>query len=471
MDRFDVVVVGAGPAGENVAGRCAEGGLRVAIVERELVGGECSYWGCIPSKVLLRPGELLAAAGRVPGTAAAVTGLVDVAATFAKRDEATSGWDDRGQLPWLADRGIDLVRGAARLTGERTVEVTGAEGARTLLAERAVVVATGTTAAVPPIPGLADVRPWDNRTATQTGSVPHRLLVLGGGAIGLEMAQAFRRLGSDEVTVVEAAARLLAREESFAGEEVARTLTDEGISVLTGTALTAAHREADGSVVATVTAADGTTRDLVGDELLVAVGRRPATADLGLEALGLAPGRYVEVDDTLRATGVDGGWLYAVGDCNGRALLTHMGKYQARIAADVILGRTTADGSAPRDLSSATAVPRVTFTDPQVAAVGLTTEHAQAAGLRVRTVTYPTGAVAGAYVSGSGIPGTSCLVVDEDRRIVVGATFVGAGVADLLHAATVAIVGEVPVDRLWHAVPSFPTVSEVWLRLLETYGL
>jgi dihydrolipoamide dehydrogenase len=469
-DRFDVVVVGAGPAGENVAGRCAEGGLRVAIVERELVGGECSYWGCIPSKVLLRPGELLAAAARVPGAAAAVTGPVDVAATFAMRDMATSGWDDQGQLPWLADRGVELVRGAARLTGERTLEVTGTDGVRTLVAERAVVLATGTTAAVPPIPGLADLRPWDNRTVTEATTVPRRFLVLGGGAIGLEMAQAFRRLGSELVTVVEAADRLLAREEPFAGEEVARALQAEGVTVLTGTSLVTARRGPGGEVVATV-ATGGGTRELVGDELLVAVGRRPNTADLGLDVVGLAPGRYVEVDDALRATAVDGGWLYAVGDCNGRALLTHMGKYQARIAADVILGRDATDGTAPRDLSSRTAVPRVTFTDPQVAAVGLTAEQAAAAGLRVRTVTYPTGSVAGAYVSGSGIPGTSCLVVDEDRRVVVGATFVGAGVADLVHAATVAIAGEVPVDRLWHAVPSFPTVSEVWLRLLEAYGL
>jgi pyruvate/2-oxoglutarate dehydrogenase complex dihydrolipoamide dehydrogenase (E3) component len=291
--------------------------------------------------------------------------------------------------------------------------------------------------------------------------VPRRFVVLGGGAVGVEMAQAFSRLGSEQVTVIEGAPRLLGREEPFAGAEVRAALEAEGITVLVGATVQRVRREAsDGPVVVEVAGAP----DIVGDELLVAAGRRPSTADLGLDTVGLTPGGYVEVDDALRAIGVDG-WLYAIGDCNGRALLTHMGKYQARVAADVILGRPAYD-RASRDV-----VPRVTFTDPQVCAVGLTEEVARSRGIPVGVALYPTGDVAGAYTLGNGIEGTSKLVVDEARGVIVGATFTGPGVQELLHSATVAIAGEVPLERLWHAVPSFPTISEVWLRLLETYGL
>ena len=460
-DQFDVIVLGGGPAGEHAVGRCTDAGLSTAVVEHELVGGECSYWACMPSKTLLRPGQVLAAARRVPGAAEAITGDLDADAALARRDWMTAGWDDKGQVAWLEGVGATLVRGRGRVAGERKVAVDGPDGSvRTLVARRAVILATGSTPVIPPIEGLRDIRTWDNRDVTSAKQVPARLIVLGGGAVGAEMAQAWRRLGSAEVTVVEAAERLLPNEEPFAGEQVGAAFDAEGIAVITGTKMIAAHRDAD-DVPVTVTLEDG--RQLTADEILVAVGRRPNTADLGLETVGLEPGRPVPVDDTLCAGGVHGGWLYAIGDANGRALFTHMGKYHARIAVDAVLWRPVSD-EADHGM-----VPRVTFTDPQVASVGLTETQARERGVDTRVVRVGLEETAAAAVAGEDVTGTAQLVIDEARQVIVGATFTGPDIDSLLHSATVAIVGEVPMDRLRHAVAAFPTLSEVWLELSLAY--
>ena len=455
-DVYDVIVIGAGPTGENIADRAVRGGLSAVIVESELVGGECSYWACMPSKALLRPAAAVAEASALQG----VTGArLEPAEVLKRRDSFTHGWKDDSQADWLHGAKIVLVRGQGRLTGERTVTA----GDVTLRARHAVAVATGTDAVVPPV--LAGVRAWTSREATSAHEVPARLAVVGGGVVGCEMAAAWSALGS-KVTLISRGG-LLDRLPAFAGELVADGLRGAGVDVRLGASVSAAVRQAEGPV--TLTLGDGTTVEA--DEVLAAVGRSPKTTDLGLETVGLEPGSWLEVDDTLRVTAVDGGWLYAAGDVNHLALLTHMGKYQARVCGDAIAARADGREPAVRDLASKNFVPQVVFTQPEVAAVGLSAAQAAEAGLRTRVVEYELGNVAGAVLFADGYRGRAQMVVDEDRQVVVGLTLAGAGVGEMIHAATVAVAGEVPLSRLWHAVPSYPTMSEVWLRLLETYGL
>ncbi|WP_217183268.1 NAD(P)/FAD-dependent oxidoreductase [Streptomyces sp. AC495_CC817] len=467
--EYDVVVLGAGPVGENVADRTRAAGLSTAIVESELVGGECSYWACMPSKALLRPAIARADARRVPGLRHLVDGPLDAAEVFAHRDYETAHWKDDGQVGWLDSVGATLYRGHARLAGPRRVVVDVPDGGRHVLtARRAVVVSTGSRALLPDLPGLAEVRPWTSREATSAQEVPGRLIVVGGGVVAVEMATAWRSLGS-EVTVLVRGKGLLPRMEPFAGELVAEALIEAGADVRTGTSVKAVSRE-NGTVVALTDTGDR----LEADEILFATGRAPRTDDIGLDTIGLEPGSWLPVDDSLRVTGSD--WLYAVGDVNHRALLTHQGKYQARIAGAAIAARAAGVPlleSDPWGAHAATAdhaaVPQVVFTDPEAAAVGLSLAEAEQAGHRVRAVDVEFSSVAGAGLYADGYRGRARMVVDLDREILRGVTFVGPGVGELIHSATIAVAGEVPIDRLWHAVPSYPTISEVWLRLLEAY--
>ncbi|WP_405452899.1 NAD(P)/FAD-dependent oxidoreductase [Streptomyces achromogenes] len=467
-NTYDVVVIGAGPVGENVADRTRAAGLTTAVVESELLGGECSYWACMPSKALLRPVIAQADARRLPGLAQAARGPLDTQAVLGRRDEYTSHWQDDGQADWLAGTGADLYRGHGRLSGPRTVTVTAPDGTvTTLTARHAVTVATGTRAQLPDLPGLAEVEPWTSREATSAKAAPGRLIVVGGGVVATEMATAWQALGS-RVTLLVRGKGLLGRMEPFAGELVAEALTEAGADIRTGTSVESVRRE-NGTVVAVTSAGDR----IEADEILFATGRAPRTDDLGLETVGLEPGSWLDTDDSLRVTGTD--WLYAVGDVNHRALLTHQGKYQARIAGAAIAARAAGDTllEEPWGAHAATAdhhaVPQVVFTDPEAAAVGLSLAEAEQAGHRVRAVDVEFSSVAGAGLYGDGYRGRARMVVDLEDEILRGVTFVGPGVGELIHSATIAITGRVPVTRLWHAVPSYPTLSEVWLRLLEAY--
>ncbi|MFJ7178673.1 dihydrolipoyl dehydrogenase family protein [Streptomyces massasporeus] len=467
-NTYDVVVLGAGPVGENVADRTRAAGLTTAVVESELVGGECSYWACMPSKALLRPVIARADARRVPGLSQSVQGPLDASAVLAHRDYYTSNWKDDGQVGWLDSIGAALYRGHGRLTGPRSVTVTGPDGSeRVLTARQAVAVCTGSRAALPGLPGLDAVKPWTSREATSSKTVPGRLIVIGGGVVATEMATVWQALGS-QVTLLVRGKGLLPRMEPFAGELIAEALTEAGADVRMGTSVESVTRE-NGTVVAVTATGDR----IEADEILFATGRAPRTDDIGLETIGLDPGSWLPVDDSLRVDGHD--WLYAVGDVNHRALLTHQGKYQARIAGAAIAARAAGETlvAEPWGAHAATAdhaaVPQVVFTDPEAAAVGLSLAEAEQAGHRVKAVDVDLSTVAGAGLYADGYQGRARMVVDLEAEILRGVTLVGPGVGELIHSATIAVAGQVPVSRLWHAVPSYPTISEAWLRLLEAY--
>ena len=467
--EYDVIVIGAGAVGENIADRAVQGGMSTVIVEAELVGGECSYWACMPSKGLLRAGAALRAARDVRGAAQSVTGGVDPAETFARRNTITHDWNDDSQAEWLEGAHIDLVRGHARFTGPKTVRVESSDGTVTrLTARHAVAVSTGSATLLPDVLGLADVKPWTSRDATSAQHAPGSLAILGGGVVACEMATAYSSFGT-KVTMVVRGSALLQGQEPFAGELVQAALEKAGVSIRFGAEATSAARS-DAGVELHLN--DGAS--VTADEVLVAIGRTPRTEDLGLETIGLKSGDWFTVDDTMLVEGFD--WLYAAGDVNHRVLLTHQGKYQARAAGDVIAarakGETVDDAPWGRHVATADheAVPQVTFTDPEVASAGLTAAAAEKAGYRTRVIDYDLSWIAGASAHADHYEGKARAVIDEDRKVVIGVTFVGPDVAEMITAATIAIVGQVPIDRLWHAVPAYPTLSEVWLRFLETYG-
>ncbi|MFD8965596.1 dihydrolipoyl dehydrogenase family protein [Streptomyces sp. NPDC059568] len=471
-NTYDVIVIGAGPVGQIAAERVRAAGLSVAVVEKELVGGECSYWACIPSKALLRPVVAVADTRRVDGAREAVTGPLDSTGVFARRNRYVNSWDDGGQADRLAGLGAELVRGHGRLDGPRRVAVTPSDGAPVVLAARhAVAVATGSDAVLPDLPGITEARPWTNREATDSSTVPERLAVVGAGGVGVEMASAWQGLGS-AVTLLARGSGLLPRMEPFAGEVVANGLKEAGVDVRVHVSVTRLSRPG-GTGPVTLTLDDG--GELEADEVLFATGRSPRTDDIGLETVGLAPGSWLETDETCQVRAVEAGWLYAMGDVNHHALLTHQGKYQARIAGDVIGARATGQplDTTPWGAHATTAdwhaVPQVFFSDPEAAAVGLSAAQAERAGHRAQVVDVDLSEVPGANLYADGYQGRARMVVDLDRGHLLGVTFAGPGVSELLHSATVAVAGQVPVERLWHAVPCFPSISEVWLNLMKAY--
>ncbi|GAB4095094.1 FAD-dependent oxidoreductase [Brachybacterium horti] len=471
----DVVVIGGGPVGENLAQYAIEGtDLTAVIVERELMGGECSYFACMPSKALLRPIDVAHTAAHLDGL---TTPRIEPAALLARRDAWVSGYDDAGQVSWAEGAGIRVVRGHAVLTGERELRVGPGEGpaagadAVTVRARRRVVIATGSVPAIPE--AVTGIEPWTSRDATGVVEVPASLAIVGGGVVAVEAATWMAALGS-EVTVIVRGEGLLGAEEPFAGVHVREALEAAGVTVLTGTTVASARRERaeatglgrvhGGEVTLELSGGDaaGEAGTLTAAEVLVATGRRPRLDDLGLDALGLTP-------QDVTSGGLPS-WLAAVGDASGEAPLTHWGKYRARvlgaaIRAEALRGSGQADETEP--VPEEVPVPQVIFTGPQVARVGLTERTAREAGHEVVTAQVPFTGAAGTALLRDDAAGTAQIVVDAASRTLLGATLVGPEAGELIHAATVAIVGRVPVSVLRHAVASYPAASEIWLRLLE----
>ena len=454
---FDVVVIGAGPAGENVAQYATQHShLTAALIERELVGGECSYYACMPSKALLRPLEIAATAAHIGGLTAPA---IDTRALLARRDEWVSSYDDSGQVEWADGAGLAVLRGTGRISGERRVELTTPDGTRTIEARHAVVIATGSEPTVPDL--YEGCLPWGSRDATGVDEVPDRLVIVGGGVVSCEAAVWMTALGSS-VTLLVRGDRLLTRVEPFASEIVLRALRDMGVDVRLGVEVTGCRRNdpqdaglgrVHGGPV-TVATSQG---EITGDEILIAAGRTPRLDDLGLETVGL--------DRRKALAGDVPSWLVLVGDSSGEAPLTHWGKYRARVVGEQIAARAT--GGTEPYVPDDVPVPQVVFTDPQVASVGMTEAEARVSHLDVEITHVPWSAASGAALLRDGVEGGAQLVIDRAKRVVVGATFVGPEAGELLHSATIAITGRVPVALLRHAVPSYPTAGELWLRLIE----
>ena len=473
---YDVICIGSGWAGRITAARCVKAGLTALIIENELVGGDCPFWACVPSKALLRSNEALESARGVGGARERVTpdASVDVEAVFKRRDESSANWDDtKALVPLLESSGAELVRGTGTIIGVKKVRAEAHDGGSVELeAQHAVVVCTGSTSVIPDVPGLREAEPWTARQATTASSVPKSLVILGAGAVGCEMATAYAGFGS-QVSVVTSTEEILPKMDPEAGKIVREELGSRGVKFFLGTKASRVSKDAEGTL--TIELSNGTT--ISATQILVATGRRPQTSNVGLESLSLPTnGTPLPVDDSLCVASVPGRWLYAAGDVNGRAPLTHMCKYHGWVAGNAIVAAARSSGTAhappaPWSPTAATAdalaLPQVVFTDPHVASVGLTRTAAARQGRKVREVTAPAITLgARLHVDGYQDGWAQWIVGAEDGRLL-GATIVGRDVAELLHASTVAIVGEMTVERLASAIPCFPTMSEVYWNLVQ----